>query len=587
MPAQNSLGAFPTEQGTLFRVWTTEADRVAVVVFQDAETPASEHPLEARGDGVFETLLAEAGPGCLYKFRLGDTLVPDPYARELPFGVHGPARVWQPNYRLRHPAPDFPARDMVIYELHIGTFTPEGTYVAATEKLPYLKNLGVNTLEIMPVSSFPGERGWGYDGVAHFAPYAPYGPPEDLMRLVDEAHALGLKVLLDIVYNHFGPDGNYLWSYSGQYFTSKHKTPWGDALDYTNPYMRRYVTDSAEHWLHTYGFDGFRLDATNEIYDDSQTHVLAELAQRLHALQTPHVLIAEDALNRPELITDYHLDGIWADDFHHQVHVLLTGENDGYYSAYNNSVAKLAETINGGWLFKGQFYPPLQAARGQPADALEARAFVYNIQNHDQVGNRPMGERLNHLVDLEAYKAASALLLFLPMTPLIFMGQEFAASSPFLYFSHHNEELGRLVSEGRREEFKDFRGFADPTTREQIPDPQDAATFERSRLIWDEIKAAPHAEVHALYQELLRLRREDPVLSEHTREGLSARHHGDVLWVTRRAGNEERHLLVNFGVEMMLGDLNPPRGELLLSNFLESDAALPRHGFLLIAGRSS
>ncbi|ACO47797.1 malto-oligosyltrehalose trehalohydrolase [Deinococcus deserti] len=544
-----ALGASTGPEGTTFRLWSTQAQEAALLVYDGDHT--SRRSLNAAGGGVFEGTFADLGPGTRYKFEVGGQAFPDPYARWLPEGVHGPAVVWESRYRARHRAPQRQRHELVIYEMHVGTFTPGGTYRAAAERLGHLQELGVTAIELLPLSAFPGQRGWGYDGVAHFAPFAPYGPPEDLQAFIDEAHGHGLLVLLDMVYNHFGPDGNYLGAYSPEYFNPEHQTPWGAAPDYTQPLMRQLALDSADHWLRTYGFDGFRLDATHEIVDTSEKHILAELAERTHALGqergAPTYVFCEDDRNFPPLVQENGVDGIWTDDFHHQVRVVLTGEQDGYYAAYPPDVADLARCIERGWLYEGQPWPLSGKPRGRAADGLEAPAFVYCIQNHDQIGNRATGDRLQETAGDEGFLAASALLLFLPMTPLLFQGQEWMASTPFQFFSDFPGELGRQVTEGRLAEFAGFKGFG----AHAVPDPQAESTYVHSTLNWAELEDVRHARVLEVYRRLLRLRREDPVMNHASRGELLAGSAGPVLWAERRLGDQRRLLVVNFGHEDM------------------------------------
>ena len=552
-----ALGAFPDADGVLFRVWAAATARVAVVLYArsgDELVVVAEHPLPPVGGGVFAAHVP-AAPGALYKFRVGDQELPDPYARSLPYGVHGPAEVVTPVVVDRGDWRPRPLSACVIYELHIGTFTPEGTFAAATARLPELAALGVTALEILPVSSFSGRRGWGYDGVAHFAPHAPYGGADDLRALVAAAHALGMNVLLDVVYNHFGPEGNYLGSYNPGYFARDIVTPWGQALDYTAPAMRRHVVDNALYWLTEFGFDGLRLDATHAIQDPSERKILHELVAEVRALGGEHRLIAEDETCHPDLIHETGLDALWADDFHHILHALLTGERDGYYGEYTISVAELARCVARGFAFEGETWTLNGRPRGGPTDELPAPAFVLCLQNHDQVGNRALGERLHHLADLDAYCAASMLLLFLPMTPLLWMGQEWAASTPWLYFTDHPPELGAQVTAGRRAEFSAFAGFRDPAARAEIPDPQAAATFTASQLRWAERDEPPHADVLALYRALLHLRQADPVLSTGDRDSMSVGTAGDRLWICRHGAAGRRLLVVDFGARP---DPSPP-----------------------------
>jgi len=539
------LGAIPLAGGTLFRLWSPDTARAGVQLY-GSPLDTRTVPLEDCGDGLFEVWLPGTLPGSRYRFELDGTVVPDPYGRWYPEGVHGPAEVWEPGYTFLYPSPDLAREDLIIYELHLGTFTPEGTYRAAQGKLAELHDLGVTAVELMPLAGFPGRRGWGYDGVTLSAPFAGYGTPEELMAFIDEAHRLGLAVLLDLVLNHFGPDGNYLGAYSPAYFTGRHKTPWGDALDYSEPHLRRLVLDAARHWLEVYRFDGLRLDATHEIFDESEPHVLSELSANLESAGTrAPFLFCEDDRNDPFLVTHFGMDGLWADDFHHQVHVLLTGEQDGYYRAYRPEVAELARCIERGWLYEGQPWP-LGAGqpRGQPAGALGAPSLVYCIQNHDQIGNRAVGERLHVTAGHELFLAASMLLLFLPATPLLFQGQEWMASTPFLYFADHAGELGRQITEGRRREFWAFETFA-----QTVPDPQAEATFTRSTLNWDERTSGLHARSLQLYRQLLHLRRSDPVLGSRGPQELRAGARDSLLWVSRRGEAGVRLLLLNFGAD--------------------------------------
>ena len=415
--------------------------------------------------------------------------------------------------------------------------------------MPELKALGITAVELMPIAAFAGEYGWGYDGVALYAPHAPYGRPEDLRAFVDAAHHLGLAVFLDVVYSHFGPDGNYLKRYSPRYFTDKYQSAWGDGLNYGERHMRRLITENARMWLRDYHFDGLRLDATQSMPDDSEIHILQELASEVHELGGHHLMLAEDYRNLPMLVTDYHLDGIWVDDFHHEMRVTLTGDKDGYYAAFGGGAAALAHVIGRGWTYEGQTWPMEDPAlpgnkRGKPADDLEAPNFVYFIQNHDQIGNRAKGDRMTDVsrVTTAAFRGASTLLLSLPMTPLIFQGQEWAASTPFPFFSNHHGDLGALVSEGRKKEFGSFEGFSG-----EVLDPQDRSTFELAKLNWDEPQEGEHAQTLKLYQDLLNLRKTDPVLRQRSRQGLTTGHLEGVLWVRWQTGQGERALLLNTG----------------------------------------
>jgi maltooligosyltrehalose trehalohydrolase len=524
------IGANVVAGGTRFRIWAADAHQVEVVLYDPAR-PTTIQMLVAEGDGYFAADVPGVGPGAWYMYRVdGGEPRPDPAARSQPESVHGPSCVVDPAAFVWTDTGWYglPREDLVIYELHVGTATPEGTFDALIGRLDDLRALGVTAIELMPVADFPGERSWGYDGVCLFAPARTYGGPEGLRRLVDAAHARGLAVLLDMVYNHLGPDGNYLRQFSRAYFTDRHVTPWGEALNFDGPDsqpVRAFFIANACYWAHEYHIDGLRLDATHAILDESPTHILAELAASVRATLPPDrhfQLIAENERNdptlaRPPAAGGYGLDGIWADDFHHQMRVALAGDRDGYYADYRGTASDLAATLRQGWFYTGQDSPYLGQPRGAPADDLPFPAFIHCIQNHDQIGNRALGDRLHHQIGLDAYRAATALLLLSPATPLLFMGQEWAASSPFQFFTDHHEELGRLVTEGRRAEFATFAAFAGAA----VPDPQALETFVRSKLRWTERAEPPHAGVLRLYRDLLDLRRQHPALRERSRDSVA------------------------------------------------------------------
>jgi maltooligosyltrehalose trehalohydrolase len=403
-----------------------------------------------------------------------------------------------------------PQRDLVIYELHIGTFTPAGTFRGAIERLHHVAALGATAIEIMPVADFPGQRNWGYDGVMLYAPARVYGTPNDFRALVNAAHACGLAVILDVVYNHLGPDGNYLGAFSDAYRDHSHHTPWGAAYDLQRPAVRDLFIANPVYWMREFHIDGFRLDATHQIQDRSEKHLLADIADAVHG--RGGFVMAEDDRNSPELIRSLRdgglgLDGIWADDFHHVVRVTLTGEQDSYYADYRGTAHELCETLSHGWFYRGQPRLTSDKPRGGDPSGLPVEKFIYCISNHDQVGNRACGERLPTIISPAAYRAASALLCLCPYTPLFFMGQEWSASSPFLFFTDHKEELGRKITFGRREEFRHFAAFRSPESLKSIPDPQCEETFLHSKLPWDELSLCEHAQTLALYTEVLRLRK--------------------------------------------------------------------------------
>jgi len=509
------LGAVVGDRGVDFRVWSPGTRRMELLLESGSARTIA---LDAGEDGYFHRRLDDVAAGTRYRYLLdGRGPFPDPASRHQPEGVHGPSAVVDPRgFAWTDQAwPGIELTDVVLYELHVGTFTPAGTFAGARERLPALRELGVTAIELMPVADFPGERNWGYDGVSLFAPARCYGDPEDLRALVDAAHGLGLAVVQDVVYNHLGPDGNYLGAFSPYYFTDRHQTPWGQAVNLDGPHngpVRAFLVGNALHWLHEYHFDGLRLDATHALHDDSARHLLAEIADEAHALPGPRrLIIAEDERNLAALVrrTDkggLGLDAVWADDFHHQIRRRLAGDSDGYFADFSGSSDDIAETMARGFFYRGQMVARLCRPRGSDTAGIAPERFVFCIQNHDQVGNRALGDRLHHQIEPAGYRAALALLLLAPETPLLFMGQEWAASTPFLYFTDHNPELGKLVTEGRREEFKGFAAFSSPEGRERIPDPQAASTFARSHLRWQEREREPHASVLRLARALLRLR---------------------------------------------------------------------------------
>ncbi|WP_437930260.1 malto-oligosyltrehalose trehalohydrolase [Sorangium sp. So ce291] len=530
MKAIRTMGAWIEGGAVRFRVWAPEHDRIEIVTYgKDGKEVTGTLPASPTGDGYFEATAPGLGAGALYKVKIdGEGPFPDPYARAQPLGVHGPSAVDDPSFAWTDAGwKGVALEDLVLYEVHVGTATPEGTFDGLIERLPDLRELGVTAIEIMPVASFPGERGWGYDGVDLFAPAAAYGGPEGLRRLVDAAHAAGLGVVLDCVYNHFGPDGNYLRAYTKRYFTERHKTPWGDAVNYDGQgaeQVRALAITNAEMWIRDYHIDGLRLDATHAILDDTEPHILQVIAERARAAGGGRrvVVIAEDSSNDTRLVTPveqggHGLDGVWADDFHHELRVLFAGDRDGYFEDHRGTAEDIAATIRKGWLYEGQVSKHAGKPRGTPAQPVPPPRFVHCIQNHDQIGNRALGDRLGEKVSPAAFRTMSALLLVTPYTPLLFMGQEWNARTPFQYFTDHNAELGRLVTEGRRREFQYFTSFSGA----EVPDPQDPRTFERSKLDWSERHRPEHAGVLAWYRELLGLRAAHPALRSRARGDFS------------------------------------------------------------------
>ena len=525
--ARFDFGATPRADGTRFVVPAPRARRVELLLESGARA-GSTLPLAPLGEGAWSTEVPGVGAGDRYRFALdGRGPHPDPASRHQPEGVHGPSAVVDPGafawtdaaWRGRGLA------DLVLYELHVGAFTRDGTFAAAAARLPELAELGVTAIELMPMHGFPGERGWGYDPAALWAPPDGYGTPDQLRALVDAAHALGLAVHLDLVYNHLGPDGAYLSAFHPGWLRRGTPTPWGSSVDLDgaeSALTRAFVLENAEHWVREYHVDGFRLDATRFLLDSAPRHVLSEIAARGRAAAHPRafVCVAEDARNltattRPEALGGLGMDAEWAFDAHHQAHRVLTGERDEYYLDHTDALADLAHTLARGWWLDGRVSTYHRGVRwGEPADGVELHRLVAYLQSHDEVGNRPLGERLHHLVDLATWRAATALFLTLPHTPMLFMGQEWAASTPFLFFTDHVDRVGRRVTAGRRGSFEKWAGFDAPGALELVPDPQHPRTFEDSRLDWDERGREPHASVLRFTQALLAQRRDEPALRE-------------------------------------------------------------------------
>lgn len=526
--------------------------------------------LHPEGHGYFSAFAAEAQARMFYQFKLGDGFFPDPASRFQPQGPHGPSQIVDSS--------QFPWTDaqwlgisrhgQVAYEMHIGTFTAAGTWAAAQAQLPELARLGITVLEVMPVADFPGRFGWGYDGVNTFAPTRLYGGPDDFRAFVDRAHGLGLGVILDVVYNHFGPDGNYLKQFSEAYFTNRHKNEWGEALNFdgedSGP-VREFIVSNSAYWIDEFHLDGLRLDATQQIFDASSEHVLAALGRKAREAARGRAvyLVAENdaqqaKLARPLTTGGYGLDAIWNDDFHHSAMAALTGRNEGYYSDYRGTPQELISALKRGFLYQGQWHSWQKKRRGAPAFDLAPEQFVIYLQNHDQIANSLRGWRVQQLTSPGRLRAMTALLLLGPATPLLFQGQEFGAAAPFLYFADHEPELARLVGAGRKDYLKQFPTLASLQAEDYLADPAAKETFLQCKLDFSEREK--HAPLYQLHRDLLRLRREDPIFSHPRAAGMDGAVLGPEVFVLRYFGeaNDARLLLVNLGLDLRLGPAPEP-----------------------------
>lgn len=550
-----------------FRLWAPLQANVALK-FKDQS-----FPMRLEADGWHALVVKEAAPCDRYSYVLSDGLeVPDPASRHQPDDVHGTSEIvdltgfeWQTTA--------WEGRDwneIVIYELHIGAFTESGTFLAAIAYLDHLKEMGVTAIQIMPVADFPGGHGWGYDGVLPYAPDASYGRPENLQALVDAAHERGICVFLDVVYNHFGPDGNYLPSYA-PIFTDHHKTPWGGGVNYDGEgarWVREFIIQNAIYWIREYHLDGLRLDAVHAIKDDSEEHLLIELARRVRAAagnRKVH-LIVENENNDSELLTrdpsgaPRHFTAQWNDDIHHVLHVAATGESFGYYADYAGDQSKIGKALAEGFVYQGDLMPYRGEARGKSTAHLPPTAFISFIQNHDQIGNRALGDRMISSCPTEALRAVAAVYLLAPQIPMLFMGEEWGSRQPFPYFCDFEEELNEKVRNGRREELSRLPGF----DAEDLPDPTASNTFLSAKLDWSQFSSVEAQEYRAFYQSLLAIRRERivPLLSKIKGPGTSVSV-GDISQVEWQAGDQTLMLICNLTNEEVPSPVDEPSSEKL------------------------
>jgi len=559
------------------RVWAPRCRTVAALIERAGSRGSNSVRLERDSDGFHSGDLPSVAAGDRYWFRLDDDRNrPDPVSRWQPDGPHHASAIVDPTSFAwtDHSWPGVRRDGQVLYELHIGTFTPEGTWAAAAERLRDLAEIGVTLIEMMPIADFSGRWGWGYDGVNLYAPTHLYGAPDDLRRFIDRAHAVGLGVILDVVYNHLGPDGNYLADYSLDYFTDRYKNDWGPSLNFEGPRPARdFFVENAAYWIDEYHFDGLRLDATQDIHDASPEHVVAELARRARAAAGSRGLyiVAENEPQDPIFVRDasrggYGVDALLNDDFHHAALVALTGRREAYYTDYTGSPQELVSAVKYGYLYQGQWYSWQNQTRGGSALDLPATAFVHFLENHDQIANSSFGKRTHQLTSPGRWRTLTALTLLGPATPLLFQGEEFAASTPFLFFVDHGGDLRDAIREGRRQFLQQFPSLQDPKVMGVMSLPDDPDTFARCKIDWRE--RGLHHEALALHRDLLRLRKTDPVIAA---RAAPARIDGAVLgthaFVIRYnvGGDDARLLLVNLGADLDLTPvpeplLGPPAG---------------------------
>src|SRR5438552_2852337 len=538
---------------THFRVWAPRAREIDVVLEDGAGSEPIFYALTSEPGGYFSGA-GNAGAGTRYRFRVnaGENFYPDPASRFQPKGPHGPSCVVDPR-QFRWADTNWPGpalaglKGQIIYEMHIGTFTKQGTWRAAAEQLPELARIGITVIEMMPVAEFPGKFGWGYDGVNLFAPSHLYGTPDDLRAFIARAHSLGLAVILDVVYNHFGPDGNYLGEFSDDYLSKRYANEWGDPINFdghNSHGVREFFIANATYWIDEYHFDGLRLDATQQIFDASEDNILAAItrAVRTAAHGRGTYIVAENEAQESKLVRSpetggHGMDALWNDDFHHTAIVACTGHSEAYYSDYKGTPQEFISALKWGYLYQGQWYSWQKNRRGTPSLDLHPSNFVTYMQNHDQVANSLRGRRLHQTTSPGRFRAITALMLLGPGTPMLFQGQEFGASAPFYYFADHNPELAKLVGKGRKDFLKQFPSIACPECESILVDPESEETFRNSKL--DLSERQKHAEIYQMHRDLLRLRRADPVFANPRRHGLECAVLAQEAFVLRFFGSDQ------------------------------------------------
>lgn len=578
MKRKYPIGAEPVAGGVHFRVWAPKRKQVEVLLTSGPGAPESLH-LRREAGGYFSGLSRTARPGTRYRFRLDSGKgagFPDPGSRFQPDGPHGDSEVVDSRFPWTdHRWKGVQLKGQVLYEMHIGTFTKEGTWAAAADQLAELSAVGITLIEVMPVAEFPGRFGWGYDGVDLFAPSWLYGTPDQFRSFVDRAHQHRIGVILDVVYNHLGPDGNYLKEFSDAYFSHENTTDWGEPINFDGGEcgpVREFFLTNAAYWIRDFHLDGLRLDATQNIYDTGPSHIIKDIVQgvRLVGRARRTIVIAENEpqdgnLIRPVARGGYGVDALWNDDFHHSANVALTGRNDAYYTDHRGDVQEFISAAKHGFLYQGQWYSWQKQRRGSSALDFPPEVFVNFIQNHDQIANSATGQRIHELSSPGSFRAMTALLLLMPNTPMLFQGQEFAASTPFRYFSDHKPEISKLVLEGRTDFLSQFRSLQALENKAALADPGNPATFEGCKLNFDERQR--HAPLYAMHKDLLRLRREDPVFAAQAKDALDGAVLGRGAFLLRffNVAHGDRLLLVSLDADLHLNSapeplLAPPLG---------------------------
>lgn len=560
------IGAEFSNDGVDFRVWAPDHTQVNLIL----EATQEEIPLKKEQDGYFSLFIPHLKKGTLYRFNCNNSPsengYPDPASRYQPFGVFGPSAIVDHFFPWSDEKwPGVKIEEQIIYELHIGTFTEEGTFEAATRELKHLAELGITTIELMPLNEFPGQFGWGYDGVNLFAPYHVYGTPDDLKTMINQAHMLGLGVILDVVYNHFGPDGNFIPKFASSFLHEEKTTEWGDAINFDHPSTREFFLTNARYWIEEFHFDGLRVDATPCIFSDRTPHILCELTQvvRKARPEKTKILVGESEAQDVTLLQSYEkggyqFDAMWNDDFHHTALVRLKGHREAYYTDYLGSPQEFISSFKYGYLYQGQYYSWQEQNRGSFDLSLPSYSKIIFIENHDQVANTATGKRLHQLVDPGNYRALTALLLLGPNLPMLFQGQEFGSTAPFHYFADHNKEIAQLTDHGRKEFLSQFPRLATPEARHAVRNPSNWETFKKSKLDFSEREK--NRQNYQLHKDLIRLRKQDPIFKKVTQLPFDGAILNENAFLMRYFGGPlgDRLIIVNFGIDFTFNPAPEP-----------------------------